>query len=69
MSLVTSALTFEEKYKKHPRDFPGNPVIMTPSFHSRGLCSIPGQGIKIFFKKKKHPKGDLFGELHRVSED
>ena len=61
VSLVTSALTFEEKYKKHPRDFPGNPVIMTPSFHSRGLCSIPGQGTKIFFKKRNTLKETYLG--------
>ena len=65
---MTSALTFEERYKKHPRDFPGDPVTRTPGFHSRGLCFITGQGTKIFLKKK-HPKGDLFGESHRDSGD
>ena len=26
---------------------PGSPVVRTPSSHSKGLGSIPGQGIKI----------------------
>ena len=28
-------------------DFPGSPVVMTVSFHCRGLSSIPVQGTKI----------------------
>ena len=51
--------------EKTSRDYPGGPGAKD----SWGLCSIPGQGTKIFLKKKKHPKGDLFGELHRDSED
>ena len=40
------SLFLNMKYKKYHRDFPGAPVVKTPSFHCRGWGLAPWSGNK-----------------------
>ena len=48
---ISHISSLPKKIERKPRDFPGGPVVKTPSFHAGGTGSITGQGTKISYAK------------------